>query len=170
MITTGTVVNNGEIGCAKWINSGDISGDSGRFCISGEFIHTGQIFGTVDICDATPGIPGDVMNGPVAASVTWCQAVPCSQCLLSSMDEHRNQSPVKIAPHPVNDVSVMEFSVDVNGNYQLLITDASGRLIKIQSFTGNQLYFDRAGMESGLYFYQVMDKNNTETAGKLIIE
>ena len=155
-----------------WINSGVVTGTGGQFCVSGNFINSDAISGNIDICDASPGGMGDVNVGTIATMVTYCQAGPCLSCIMPGIQEHQMLSELTIKPHPVNTISLLEFSGTINQESSMklfIVYDVSGRIVRTNSFYGNQLYFDRIGIESGIYLYQVVVENVMIGAGKLRI-
>ncbi len=173
LITSDDFINNTSVSCSNWANSGNVSGNQGRFCIAQNFVNVDQISGNIDICDATPGGLGDVNAGTISGSVTYCVAGSCWVCLMPGFDEIQNQSGVEIAPHPVCDASSIVFKTELlhpNTQSYFIITDVHGRTIKEISFTGNQLYIDRSGMESGMYFYSVILPDASIISGKMLID
>ncbi len=173
LATSDDVVNNGSISSGMWINSAIVTGSGGQFCISGNFINSDAISGNIDICDASPGGFGDVNVGTIAGSVTYCQAGPCLSCVMPGIQESQLLSELTIQPHPVNSISLLELTG--NSNYEssaklFVVFDVSGRVVKTISFSGKQLYFDRTGIESGIYLYQVVAENVMVATGKLAVE
>lgn len=173
LTTNWTFVNNGSVSAGTWVNGRTVSGTGGKFCVSGNFVNTSQISGTIDICDASPGGFGDINQGTIAGTVTYCQVGPCSQCMLSGVVDHYDPSTVTIAPHPVQTISVFEFGITQIGEGDVntfIVTDVAGRVVRTISFTGARLQFDRSGMESGIYFYQLVREEQIVVSGKMMLE
>lgn len=174
LVTNDYIYNYGSIKTGTWDNSGWAAGyNGGRICVAGDFVNSDNVFGTLDICDATPGNPGDINTGMIAGTVTFCQAGPCTQCLLPGYPEFERPSIATITPHPVMSTSLFEFeSTGQNPSSQnvMTITDISGRTVKSISFSGTSVTFDRTGIESGLYFFQIENSNQIFVQGKLMIE
>lgn len=165
--------NNGSVSAANWVNGAAVTGIGGKFCIAGNFINTDQITGSIDICDASPGGFGDQNMGTISGSVTNCAVSPCGSCVMPGFDETNVEIGISIAPHPVHVVSTIVFETEllrVNTQSVFVLSDVQGRIVKEISFTGNQLSFDRTGMESGLYFYSVMLPDGSVAAGKLLVD
>lgn len=172
VLTSDDFTNDGSVSTGMWVNGATVNGNGGQFCISGNFINTAQISGTIDICDASPGGFGDVNTGTIAGSVTYCQAGPCQLCILSSIDEIHPAAEISIVPHPVNETSVVSFTATGNNesDHTFVITDVTGRTVRSITFSGNQFALDRAGMEPGMYFYQLLSENEVLASGKLQVE
>ncbi|HTF02374.1 MAG TPA: T9SS type A sorting domain-containing protein [Bacteroidia bacterium] len=173
LISTAPLVNHGSMSAGSWNTAGAVSGNGGQFCVQGSFANSGAISGSIDICDASPSGVGDSNTGTIAGSVTICQVGPCGQCVLSSVVEYNAGTSLTIIPHPVTSSSLIQvdFGSGPAGNsHGFELTDITGRVVKSIVFVGDRFYLDRTGIESGVYFYQVTDKNNTVIAGKLLIE
>lgn len=173
LITSDVFINNTSVSCNGWVNSGIVSGNQGRFCIAQDFINTDQISGNIDICDATPGGMGDVNMGTISGSVTSCAVGSCWDCLQPGFNEDIINVGISIVPHPVSTVSLIVLETEllrVNTQSVFILSDVQGRTIKEISFTGNQLSFDRTGMESGLYFYSVILSDGSVASGKLLVD
>lgn len=171
--TSDDFVNNGSVNCGSWINSGNVTGVQGQFCIAQNFINTDQISGSIDICDASPGGFGDINTGTISGSVTTCAVGPCMVCVVPGFSENVLEIGVLIMPHPVSSASLIVLETDLlqpNAASIFRITDVQGRIIREIYFTGNQLSFERTGMDAGLYFYSVMLPDGTGAAGKLLVE
>ncbi|MCB9225240.1 MAG: T9SS type A sorting domain-containing protein [Crocinitomicaceae bacterium] len=69
-----------------------------------------------------------------------------------------------IYPNPTSG----EFTVQLNGEYQITITDARGRLI-LQKIGADQTMFDLSSYESGVYFIRI-DQNGKMTVRKLMLD
>ncbi len=171
LATSDVFINDGDVSCGTWVNGAVVSGNGGQFCIAGNFINSDQIGGSIDICDASPGGFGDVNMGTIAISVTTCQAGPCAVCVTSSIEEANYSSLVKISPNPILDQGVLEvISGNTTGSYSFTVLDVSGRMVKSIIFSGSQLYFDRAGMETGIYIFQLVSQEGLSTNGKFIVQ
>jgi len=173
MFTSDSFVNDGSISAGLWGNSGITTGTNGKFCVAGYFINSDQISGTIDICDATPNQPGDANVGTIAGTVTFCQVGPCAQCTLTSIPEVDYNAVVTVYPHPVTSVSVIEIMLPLSApqsEMKMQVMDISGRIIRTISFSGTQVMFDRAGLESGVYFYQFSSGGEIAGTGKLLIQ
>lgn len=169
--TAGNVINNSEIGCGNWTNNATVTGSMGRFCISQGFSNYGAISGTLDICDASPSGAGDNNTGTISGSVTYC-AVGLCYCSTVGVEEHAVSADILIAPNPVSTVALITLKTHQLPSTQLVftVTDVQGRVVKTVPFSGNTLLFDRAGIESGMYFYSVILPDDSVVSGKMLID
>lgn len=171
LVTSGNFTNDGDVSCGMWVNGAVVTGNGGQFCVSGNFVNSDQIGGSIDICDATPGGMGDINVGTIAGSVTSCQSGPCQSCILASVDEIINETQVKISPNPVTANALVECTAcGLNGSHRFIVTDVSGRVVKSVTYTGSQFVFDRTGMNSGMYFYLLLTEDGASASGKFIVE
>lgn len=173
LATSDDFTNNGDVACDSWVNSGVVTGTGGQFCIVNNFINSDQISGTIDICDASPGGFGDQNLGTISPSVTNCAAGPCGSCIQPGFGENSAQINVTVAPHPVQSTSLFTFDLpQINDGSMntFVVTDVAGRVVKSISFTGSRLEFDRSGMESGVYFYQLVKDHSIVLTGKMIVQ
>lgn len=173
LTTSDDFINNGDVNCGSWVNSGTVTGIQGQFCIAQNFINTDQISGNIDICDASPGGLGDINAGTISGSVTNCAVGPCMVCVVPGFTENIIPVGVSIMPHPISSSSLVVLETELlqpNTESVFVIADIFGREVKRISFTGNQLSLDRTGLEAGLYFYLVGLPDGTIAAGKLLVE
>ena len=172
LTTSDDFINNESVACNDWINSGNVTGTQGQFCIAQNFINTDQISGSLDICDASPGGFGDINMGTIAGSVTNCAVGPCSSCPIPGFQEYVSTAVIRIAPHPVSSVALIQIEAEnagSNSQNTFTLTDVQGRVVAVVPFYGSSFIFDRRTIENGLYLYTLIQEGQVLTTGKLII-
>ncbi|MEM1328442.1 MAG: T9SS type A sorting domain-containing protein [Bacteroidota bacterium] len=76
---------------------------------------------------------------------------------------------VQVTPNPF--VENTTFILDGwNAAAQLEIMDASGRLLRTETFQNNQLYFNRGDLSTGIYFYRISNDSQLLSTGKMVIQ
>jgi hypothetical protein len=75
---------------------------------------------------------------------------------------------VKIYPNPLNSFAKIEFPEEEN--YNIGLTDLSGKLLKSTAFYGKQFLLDRDGLGPGIYFLSVKRDNGAVFLKKLVVE
>jgi len=168
LVTSDDLENDGSIRTSDWISGATVSG-SGQFCISGMFINSGSIGGTVDVCDASPGwtdYPGQMGSG-----VTSCAAGPCATCQPSGIKENAPALLALISPNPFSsELSIALTEVSANENFIAELFDLSGRLVRREMFTGSGWKMRRADLQSGMYLLRVRSEDGKQFATKVSAE
>jgi hypothetical protein len=80
-----------------------------------------------------------------------------------------NNNDLTIYPNPFTLQTTISFSTDQK-NTLIKITDILGREIKSFPFSGKQFIIEKAEMNPGIYFVQVIDQNKKVTNKKIIIQ
>lgn len=146
--------NNGDITCVNWTNLLGTTDGSGRFCVDSCFKNFSDIEGTLDICDATPGVSAcDEDLGTIASTVTTCTAGPCSG--LSFPDGHSAQL-VTVFPNPTSGSCTL---LNVAEGAYCVVTDMNGKLLLSATATETILQFDLSEFDSGIYIVSVFEQN-----------
>ena len=147
--------NNGSISCNNFTLGSGISDGVGNYCIALCFINSGTITGTLDICDATPGMPCDVQLGTIAGTVTFCSSSPCASNVMVEELEIK----LNLFPNPVDDFLNIEVNESTIGTeYQIL--SAMGQLIYSGEFQSKQNVHHLTQITPGVYFVKT-PANNT---------
>lgn len=74
---------------------------------------------------------------------------------------------VKVRPNPFNDFTRIELDgVDVKNGFFTLF-DVQGRVVRTQTFQGNQVYFQREQLQQGLYFFRISAGDKPVVYGKV---
>lgn len=156
---TATLTNNGTISVGNdFANSEDLNG-SGKFCIAMNSANSGNVTGTLDICDLS-GTDFDYQFGTVAGTVTYC-AVPC----VLSIDQQEETANAVIYPNPFN--NQLTVNMHAAGQYRLVILNALGQVVSEKSFNGGERTFDMSQLKSGWYVYRISGGTQT-VSGKII--
>ncbi len=76
-----------------------------------------------------------------------------------------------VFPNPIIDFATLEISADraIDNGY-LKIYDVSGKEIKNISFSGNIIKLDRSGIAAGTYIYEVLAKDLSISAGRIVVQ
>ncbi|CAN5567855.1 hypothetical protein BH11BAC2_BH11BAC2_09510 [soil metagenome] len=82
-----------------------------------------------------------------------------------------NDDPTLIYPNPFSDYTNILFSNLSGEKYKLTIYDIGGKMVKQLSTTGEHLLLKKESLQSGMYFYQLINASGTRKSdGKIIIE
>ncbi len=77
---------------------------------------------------------------------------------------------VKIYPNPFSNSTTIEITDGIIKNYELTIFDLFGKEVKQYEISSSKTEISRDNLPSGMYFYQVKNKNQFISSGKLIIQ
>ena len=78
-------------------------------------------------------------------------------------------SGVQVYPNPMQDRAIFSFGTELI-NAEIKIYDLLGKVHLSRVFSGEQVIVKRAGLPSGVYFYQIVSEGKIATNGKLVIE
>lgn len=94
------------------------------------------------------------------------------KCTLLDLEEKNKKSNiVKIFPNPFSETTTIFIDTDdTESNYTFQLLDTNGRLVQKSYFQGSSLLVKRENLAAGIYFFQVVEKNNVIGNGKMIIE
>lgn len=140
------------------LNSEDINGNGGKFCVQNQTSNSGAIAGTIDICDLTGGNI-DLNVGTVAGTVTFCS----NSCSIG-VTENQLQV-VQVYPNPFEDYIRIE--TGVTENIQCWLHDAQGRLVAQTLFSGQGI-LEIPQAQSGVYMLTVRFSNGAEQHSVLV--
>lgn len=77
---------------------------------------------------------------------------------------------VQVFPNPFHESAWFEIKSDrLLGKVQFFLFDQSGRVLRTESFFGNNFEFYRKSLSAGVYFYQMVTAGQTINSGKLVI-
>jgi uncharacterized repeat protein (TIGR01451 family) len=76
---------------------------------------------------------------------------------------------VIVAPNPMSDYAMFKLS-DNSENFRLIVTDLMGRQVADILSIGNTIGFDRNGLASGFYAFQILQNNKQVVQGKLVMQ
>lgn len=79
---------------------------------------------------------------------------------------------VLVSPNPFRDVVRFRISGPPDNNeYALLLTDAPGRIVRREQFSGDTIQIARNGLPSGMYFFVIQNKQGHRiSAGRILAE
>lgn len=77
---------------------------------------------------------------------------------------------IQVAPNPFIETAQFTLKGWEGKAAQLEVWDANGRLLRTQSFQGNQVQFERNELSTGMYFYRVVSGQQLLNSGKLLIQ
>ncbi|MBA2611908.1 MAG: T9SS type A sorting domain-containing protein [Bacteroidetes bacterium] len=79
------------------------------------------------------------------------------------------QNENKFFPNPFSVQTTLYFKFEIT-NAEFILYDINGRQIKeIRNLFGDRIIFERAGLDNGIYFYDVKENNNLIAKGKFLV-
>lgn len=165
LVTSDDLLNNGDITTSGWINSGYVTGTTGRFCVANNFINAQNIAGTVDICDATPNTMYDINSGTIALSVTYCQNGPCAQVITGIKQNEQPTRKLNIFPNPSNG----KFFMSAEQGMQIKVFNDLAEEVFKGNASNDFTEIDLSKQSKGIYFLEIFDGKNYKRQ-KVIIE
>lgn len=175
LIVGADMTNNGMISTASLINSEELKGSGGKICIANTFVNGGDITGTQDVCDATPGGFFDV-TGTLGSNITICATGPCSAignaCSISTGfgNEMKIINDVtNVYPNPFKDNLVIKFNSENNSRFIKVFT-ILGEEVLSMSANQNVVELTNLQMVSGIYFLSITDKSGIIKTVKIVKE
>lgn len=139
-----------------WLNS-DASNGNGRWCIGGQTYNSGAINGSGDYCDANSG-GIDFNTGTISSTTTYC-ATSCNVSIADVVQEKKTAA----YPNPTKDI--LSFS----SAGQLTMYDVTGKTVLTKSIKANTS-INLNGLNSGIYFYKLINASGETQSGKVIKE
>ncbi len=85
----------------------------------------------------------------------------------------KEQQKITVQPNPFTEQAIIDLSslsLNTNSNNQLSIFDLTGKELRSQKITNDQVTVERKQLPAGVYFYQVVSDNATLHTGKLMIQ
>lgn len=155
--------NDGSVSVGHdWENAKQMLG-SGKFCVANNSWNHGVMSGTLDFCDQTGGNV-DLNTGTIATTITYC----LNSCNLGS-DEIAHKNKISVFPNPFSKETTFQ-SENAFQNATLVIYNSSGQIVReIKNISGQTVVISRDKLASGLYFYHLVDENNSIHSDKLLI-
>jgi len=100
-----------------------------------------------------------------AASVDTCVVTE-----VSGVSDHLHSDECKVFPNPFVHSTVIKFNNSAREPHRLVIFDGLGKEVgSKEGILSNQFTVDRGSLVSGVYFYQLSNKNGLKSIGKMII-
>jgi hypothetical protein len=168
IVLSGMLINDGDITCVDLLNGeGTVTGNSGRFCVSGSFQNAGVLSGSIDICDSSPGGLMDFNFGTTGSGVTFCQAGMCSTTSNNELPTQEGHG-LNVYPNPCRTNGVLYFNYHMEPSATMCIYNSRGLLAR--TFVKSNLnQLELQGFSSGLYFLVITQRDLTEK-GLFIVE
>jgi len=92
--------------------------------------------------------------------------------LVTSVTSESNEiKNIKIYPNPMKQTALLEFENNKQENYNLILLDSQGRIVKkITDIYTDQIVIEKGNLISGLYFFRLYNSNKVSSTGKLLVE
>ena len=149
---TGVIDNNGLIEIGNDFSNIDTLKGSGIFCIANNSLNTGDVKGTLDICDNTSVSHFDANTGNIEPTVTNCT----SGRSVGIDDNEIAINEISIYPNPASTV----LNIEANQNYQMMVVDVMGNILFNQTVTDQ---IDVSQLKTGVYFVKFVGGTDSKT-------
>lgn len=159
LITSDNFENNGKIDVDNWFNDATINGQ-GSICIENCFQNSGNIGGSLDVCDATPnsGFPCDFDFGTIAPTVTMCAIGPCSEP--AGITDENVSIDVIVSPNPSTDG---HFDIQTDAEIiNIEVIDLMGRVL-FEKSSDDTKSIDISSLQNGEYILVLQSENTSIT-------
>lgn len=77
---------------------------------------------------------------------------------------------LKVYPNPFSESATIELNGNREEEYSISIYDGIGKLVVTDSFEGNRYVIKKGNIPSGIFFYEIQNKNGSVNSGKLIVK
>ena len=113
-------------------------------------------------------------NEPIITNTTFhtigLNFISVDPPIVDDVNEQNSLSSILVYPNPFMDKATFELE-NVNGNrFDFSLFDAAGRLVSTAEFRGNKFQFDRSGLPAGVYFFRIIESNDTIYTGKIVLQ
>ncbi|MDD5570656.1 MAG: T9SS type A sorting domain-containing protein [Bacteroidales bacterium] len=102
-------------------------------------------------------------------SPTAMTKISSSGCLIDIGNHEQHNNIVSFYPNPFGNSTVLHTGNIAGKQITLVLFDLLGNKVKQVEINSEDYVLNRDNMISGMYFYQLMDKENVVSAGKLIV-
>jgi hypothetical protein len=75
---------------------------------------------------------------------------------------------MKIAPNPFSENTTIELEGDYP-NLLFKLYDLNGQLLRNEKFNANRLDFERNGLNSGMYLFEIISDGKAIQQGKIVV-
>ncbi len=99
--------------------------------------------------------------------VIYKSTIPSTEIVSSTINSF-NPPISKIFPNPFSNSFIVELNTESTSPIKFKLKNISGQLIMSEYFTGKSFEITRNDIESGIYFYQIIDEGKIITTGKLV--
>jgi len=149
---TASVNNDGLIEIGNDFSNIDTLRGSGVFCIANNSLNTGDVKGTLDICDNTSVSHFDANTGNIEATVTNCT----TGCSVGVEENVLSEKEISIYPNPVS----TKLNIESDTNYKMLLVDVMGNVILDQKVVNT---LDVSSLKTGVYFIKFTGSDFSKT-------
>lgn len=94
-------------------------------------------------------------------------------CLLVSNTSEPTAEPgvqIRVQPNPFNTAAIFTIDGCVCNKVELVLRDATGRIVRQAQFSGNTFTFERKDLSAAMYFFEIRTDGNTLQTGKLLVQ
>lgn len=112
------------------------------------------------------------VTGANANGCTGQAAVTVSVIICPGIKDHQAATTVSLHPNPLSTKALVTVSHynEFPGGMILELYDGTGRLMKQIGLTGPETEFNREGLSSGIYYFQISSGGSSLSKGKLMIQ
>ncbi|MBL7802472.1 MAG: T9SS type A sorting domain-containing protein, partial [Saprospiraceae bacterium] len=75
---------------------------------------------------------------------------------------------IRLEPNPASQTTLLSSDLPLPPGLTLVVRDATGRLVGVQTLQGQTTEIPRNGLPSGLYFVELRNRNGLVAVSKLI--
>ena len=80
--------------------------------------------------------------------------------IISNINQYSYQEKLNIYPNPINSQAIISWESNINNGF-IEVYDVSGKLVfKQNGLSGNQYAFQKDNLKKGVYFINIIDRNN----------
>ncbi|MFA6923365.1 MAG: T9SS type A sorting domain-containing protein [Bacteroidales bacterium] len=138
------------------------TGVSNPYPINRIFLNNAYSGGSAPIEQWTTGL--EIWNG-------WPCGVGVSCYTPTGLSEKSNQEVFNVYPNPFTTNFTLKISdATILKNAEMKIYDVCGKEVKSVSISSNETIIERGELQSGIYFYSIINNNEKITNGKLIVQ
>lgn len=110
------------------------------------------------------------LNAPVITNTT-VHRVAVDFVTLSAWQPLRDGLELRVQPNPVAQSALLELrGIEGLRQWEVVLTDATGRLVRSASASGEQWRFERGDLPAGLYLLQVRSNGQLLGSGKVVLK
>ena len=97
-------------------------------------------------------------------------SIECDYINSLSVEEHNMKNQIMIYPNPTKSWVNLELKEEVNfSDFDVIITDMSGKIVKMSSFDSQITKINTSNLQSGNYIVHFIEKGNLVNSQKLIL-
>jgi hypothetical protein len=108
------------------------------------------------------------LNAPVITNTVF-HTISENFIEVSDASEANGLAPLHVFPNPASEAVTFMLPIVLGENASFQLHDQLGKLVRNQSFSGDQFRLERKGMASGIYFYSIENEGVKLYSGKVIL-